>query len=179
MEDFRFTNESPDFRTDEIVHYLTGPRLWIPYSDYPNIPEWVQKVYTQLRSEEKRAMVAYYGREIVGVTIYQSYKQDPKVLEIKNLTVRPDMRGRHVASFLLRNTEIEGAKDYGAESVICDAKESNISILGFLVSEHYAAVGKADLYGLGAGEDLIFKKLLIPPEFRRDIYRLDRNRRMS
>lgn len=167
MEDFRFTNESPLFRTDEIVNYLTGERLWIPKTDYPDVVDWCQKVYSELRSGTKRAMVAYYGREIAGVTIYQQYRSDPNYLEIKNLTVRPDMRGRHVASFLLRNTEVEGANEFGVEKVVCDAKVTNRSIFAFLMSEHYQVVDRTDLYGLNTGDDAIFKKQLVPPDILR------------
>lgn len=170
MKDFRFTSESPDFRIDEIVNYLTGPRLWVPNNDYPNIIDWAQKVYIQLKSGSKRSMVAYYGQEIVGVTIYQKHKQDLDALEIKNITIRPDMRGRHVASFLLKNTEIEGAKEYGSKFATCDAKVKNINILYFLKSEHYEVVRQTDLYNLGTGKDAIFRKSLIPLHIKGNIY---------
>lgn len=173
MEDFRFSNETPIFRLDEIVEYLTGPRLFIPKTDYPNILDWSQKVYSELKTDLKRVMVAYYGREIVGVTVYQKHRTDDSALEIKNLTVRPDMRGRHVASFLLRNSEVEGAREYGVDKVICDAKANNFGVRGFLLSEHYQILRQTDLYGLGAGEDLIFHKKLFIPNSRKSIFRID------
>lgn len=161
MKEFRFINEFPASRTDEIAEYLTGPRLWIPRTDYPDVLDWAQKVHTELKAEIKRAMVAYQGGEIVGVTVYQRDKRNPKALEIKNLTVRPDVRGRHVASFLLRNAEIEGAAEFRTEIAICDAKATNIAIKFFLLRQHYQIVDQTDLYGLGAGEDLIFRKSLL------------------
>jgi len=36
MIDFRFTDNYPISRLDEIIEYISGPRLWIPASDYPD-----------------------------------------------------------------------------------------------------------------------------------------------
>jgi len=96
--------------------------------------------------------------EIVGVSIFQKHRKDQNALEIKNLTVRPDKRGRYIASFLLRNTEIEGGKEFKSKYVICDAKANNFAVRKFLLSNRYFVVAKRDLYELGAGDDLIYRK---------------------
>src|ERR1700740_2677910 len=111
MVDFRFSNEQTSAHTANVISILEKPRLWVPGSDYPDYFEWLGKVGEELEHEHKRAMVAYAGNNPVGSVVYQRSKTSPKTLEIKNISVSPDVRGRHVASFLLRNTEIEGSNN--------------------------------------------------------------------
>lgn len=139
-----------------------GPRLWVPQNDYPDFFDWAQKTYGELKKENKRAIIALSNKEIVGVTVYQQHKKYKQDLEVKNLTVRPDARGRYVASFLLRNTEIEGAKEFASRYAVCDAKAKNFSIRSFLLKNNYRTIANQDLYGLGAGEDIVYRKNLIP-----------------
>jgi ribosomal protein S18 acetylase RimI-like enzyme len=160
--DFRFTTEYPLSRLDEIVSYLLGPRLWIPRTDYPDFEDWVQKAYQEIRGETKRAVIALSQNQIVGAVIYQRHKQFPETLELKNLTVRPDQRGRYIASFLVRNAEVEGTKEFGATSVLCDAKANNFGIRMFLMQHRYRIISETDLYHLNAGGDIIYRKDLHP-----------------
>jgi ribosomal protein S18 acetylase RimI-like enzyme len=153
-----FTSDGVGGRADELVDYLRGPRLWIPQVDYPDFDRWADKVHAQLKSEEKRAIVALARHEVVGAVVYQRHKTRPEALEIKNITVRPDMRGRFVAGFLLRNAEVEGAADYGVGDVIVDAKARNVALRAYLFRQGYRQRGVADLYGLGAGEDVVYGK---------------------
>ena len=161
--EFRFTNEFPLARLDEMISFMAGPRLWVPRSDYPDFLSWADKTYREIRRETKRAMIALMGRELVGLTVYQAHRKMPDALEIKNLTVRPDARGRHIASFLMRNTELEGAREYGASSVVCDAKSDNLPVRYFLTRCGYRAVGRQDLYHLGSGDDTVFTKPVFQP----------------
>jgi ribosomal protein S18 acetylase RimI-like enzyme len=156
--DFKFTNEYKLSKLDEIISYLLGPRLWVPHGDYPDFLDWADRTYKELKKEGKRAMIALYNNDIVGVSIYQKHKKYDDALEIKNLTVRPDQRGRYVASFLLRNTEIEGSNDFKTGYVLADAKAKNFQIKSFLLRNHYRILERDDLYQLGAGEDIIYKK---------------------
>ena len=158
--EFTFTNEYRSSQTDEIIDYLNGPRLWVPKVHYPDYFDWLGKVHVELKAEVKRAMVALDHGQVCGVIIYQEHKNQKGVLELKNLTVRPDLRGRYIASFLLRNTEIEGGDEFGADSVICDAKASNFSIGSFLLKQGYQALGQVDLYKLKTGDDIIYNKKL-------------------
>ena len=162
LMDFRFTTEYPLSRLDEIVSYLLGPRLWIPQTDYPDFSDWAQKSHQEIKRESKRALIALSRQEIVGVAIYQRHKKIKETLEVKNLTVRPDQRGRYIASFLMRNAEVEGARDFKATKVVCDAKANNFSVQSFLVRHHYSILDKTDLYQLGTGEDLVYQKILLP-----------------
>ena len=156
--DFRFTNEYPVSKIDEIVSYLLGPRLWIPKQDYPDFLDWADKVHEELKKDLKKAIIALSFNDVVGVLIYQKHKKEADVLEIKNLTVRPDVRGRHIASFLFRNAEIEGCREFESKYAICDAKANNFAIKNFLLKQKYSIKDKRDLYQVNSGEDLIFTK---------------------
>lgn len=148
--------------SDEVVDYLRGPRLWVPRADYPDFDEWVERVRAQLRTEEKRAVVALDRRGVCGAVVYQRHRSEPGALEVKNVTVRPDQRGRLLASFMLRNAEAEGASELGATRCLVDAKARNLGIRSFLLKSGYLPVGASDLYGLGAGEDVVYRKSLRP-----------------
>jgi ribosomal protein S18 acetylase RimI-like enzyme len=165
MQDFRFTNEHRLSQTGEIVGFLERPRLWIPSTaDYPDHFDWLDKVGIQLEREQKRAMVAYHGRAIVGTVVYQRHLTEANTLEIKNLSVVPTSEGRFIGSFLLRNTEIEGTQhDFpGCNRIVFDTKTTNTGIVAFGMRHGYRLAGIEDLYGLGAGEDAIFVKSVTP-----------------
>lgn len=155
-----FTSDRTVRMADEIVDYLRGPRLWIPQADYPDFDDWLQRSWLQLKREEKRALVGISAGRVVGAVVYQRHRQLPRAMEVKNLTVRPDARGRHVASFLLRNAEVEGQRDYGSAEVLVDAKARNGAVRAFFLRNAYSVVGVEDLYGLRAGEDVLFRKSL-------------------
>lgn len=163
--DFRFTTDYPTSRIDEIVSYIAGPRLWVPRSDYPDFDDWASRVDRELRKDLKRAVIATSYHDIVGVIIYQRHKKDRQAVEIRNITVRPDVRGRYLASFLLRNTEIEAIREFQPRRIIVDSKRDNLGIKIFLRKHHYRISGHADLYGIGAGIDTIYTKELPSSEF--------------
>ena len=158
--DYRFTNEVHPARLDEVVAYMLGPRLWIPRIDYPDAEDWAQRAHGELKRHAKRALIALDGNDVIGVLVYQRHKRRSDSLELKHLTVRPDRRGRFVASFLIRNTEIEGQREFGSRFAVADAKAHNVAIAAFLVRHCYHAVGRTDLYGLGAGDDVVYRKEL-------------------
>lgn len=156
--DFRFTTDYLLSQIDEIVAYLLGPRLWIPQTDYPDFLDWAQKAHQELRREKKRAIVALSYNQIVGAVIYQRHRQYREALELKNLTVRPDQRGRYIASFLLRSAEVEGVKEFESTYALCDAKAHNFAIRMFLLGQRYLTITQADLYHHGAGDDIVYRK---------------------
>lgn len=154
-----FTSEETVRRADELVDYLRGPRLWIPGGDYPDFDAWLERAHGELKDERKRALVAMTNA-VVGAIVYQRHRGDPRSLELKNITVRPDERGRLIASFLLRNAEREGVRDYGSRRAVVDTKRRNYPMRQFLFRNGYRPVTVADLYGLSAGEDVVYEKLL-------------------
>ncbi len=161
--DIRFTSQFPRSRLDEIVDTIIRPRLWVPQPTlaYPDIEDWAQKVHAELLKEIKMAIIGLGAfNEIVGLVIFQHHKEIRDALEIKHLNVAPNMRQRYVASFLLRNAEVEGMRFFSqVTKVICDAKKDNFPVYKFLVKHHYIVVQKTQLYKYGE-EDMVFEKLL-------------------
>jgi ribosomal protein S18 acetylase RimI-like enzyme len=103
-------------------------------------------------------MVAIDRGNIIGLVLYQKHRDLADTLEIKNISVSPEFGGRYLASALLRNAEVEGSRDFFVNHVVVDAKASNTAIRRFLLSHRYRIQNQTDLYGLGAGQDLLFTK---------------------
>jgi len=160
MNEIRFTNEHNIQGIGNVIGVLERPRLWVPASDYPDYYYWLHKVENELGSQVKRAMLAYSGGDPVGVVLYQRHKKQPDAVEIKNISVSPEVRHRYFGSFLLRNVEMEAlGSDFPACSkLIVDTKVGNEGMIGFLLRNKYIPNGVADLYGLGAGDDILFSK---------------------
>lgn len=119
--------------------------------------DWLDKTSIEIQNGMKQGICCYYDKKLVGAAIFQKHKTISRFLELKNLTVLPEIGRRFVASFLLRNIEAE-AKSFS--HVICDAKDDNIMIQRFLTRNKYKAVATLDLYGLNAGKDVVYLKEL-------------------
>lgn len=120
--EFRFTNEIPASQLDRVVDHMLGPRLWVPQGNYPDEMDWAQKAHTEISNGTKRPMVVFSGSNLVGNVVYQRDKLDSKALEIKRISVDPSVEGRYVASFLLRQAEEEGRREFGTVVVRGDAR---------------------------------------------------------
>lgn len=165
MAEFRFTNEYSPSQREGVMEVLRRPRLWVPEADYPDYRHWLSKVESQLTESEKRAMVSYFGQDAVGAIVYQRHQTRPKTVEIKNISIQPDARGRYVGSFLLRNVELEATHHDFPEcnELVVDTKVSNLDMITFLMRHHYSIAGIDDLYQLGAGQDAVFTKTIGAP----------------
>lgn len=155
-----FTNECFKF-TDQIVERIIKPRSWFPRGNlyyYPDIGDWAQKVYQELRGETKRAVIAVINQRVVGVIIFQRDKVNKDILELKHLSVGDFFAGRRIASFLLRQAEIEGTREFQSKKIRCDVKAELIGVQQFLLANRYQLISLTDLYGLKAGADAIFEK---------------------
>lgn len=162
--DIRFTSQFPTSQINEIVDLVIKPRLWVPNPQiiYPDIYDWAQKVYVELFRQEKFCIVAVSGiYQIAGLIIFQQHKKYQDALEIKHLNVLPQMQNRYIASFLLRNAEVEGKKLFPhLTKCLCDAKAENRIVFNFLLKHHYLPKAKLDLYDLKSGEDIIYEKMI-------------------
>jgi hypothetical protein len=100
MKDIRFSNEHSSAEVADVVDMLRQPRLWIPTEkDYPDHDVWLDKTEALIASGKKRAMAAYMGRDAIGTVIYQRSPEQPTTLEIRNISVSDDARGRYVGAF--------------------------------------------------------------------------------
>lgn len=161
MKDFNFSNQTSGANASSVIDVLREPRLWIPSSqDYPDYDDWLLRTESELAEGSKRAMVARHGGRAIGAVVYQ--KQDGATLQIKNISISPSAAGRHVGSFMLRNAEIEGSQyDFpGTNSVTVDTKLRNVEMLEFLFTNGYQPEQVTDIYGLGAGADVVLVKEL-------------------
>ena len=161
MVDFHITNELSNPQIADVTDLLRKPRLWIPTEkDYPSHRDWLDKSEAQLASGSKRAMTAYMGSKAIGTVIYQRDPQSPSNLEIRNISVSPDARGRYVGAFLLRNAEVEAVQhDFpGVERISVDTKATNVEMINFLLSQGYEIEDIKDLYGVGTGLDAVVSK---------------------
>ncbi len=157
---FEITNEKTSAHADEIVEFLQGPRLYIPATTYSDQNVWLKKVHTQFKNDTKIATTCFDKSMVTGVIVYQKHPQIEKAIEIRNITVRPETRGRLIGSFLLHNTELEAKNDFNANTVYLDCKVNNYLMLQFLLSHGYEVVEIKDLYGLNDGDDVILKKCI-------------------
>lgn len=138
MLEFRFTDAQSGANRDGLARRLVQPRLWVPGGDYPAHMDWVDKAISEWDDGKKRAILAYWGDEAVGTVVYQRHKNIPTALEIKNISVEPHARGRHVAGFLLRQAEIEGQHDFpSVTTIISDTKVTNSALLNFVARNGY------------------------------------------
>jgi len=161
MKEFRFSNTHSDAQVADIVDVLRQPRLWIPtQKDYPDYTRWLEKTEADIAVGTKRAMAAYMGSEAIGSVLYQQSSTQPETLEIRNISVSPDTRGRYVGAFLLRNAEIEAVGNDFPEvrQYQVDTKATNQEMISFLESQGYGVTDVTDLYGLGTGLDVVMSK---------------------
>jgi ribosomal protein S18 acetylase RimI-like enzyme len=129
-------------------------------TNYPDFMFWLDKVDVELNNGTKQGVFCYAGGTIVGAVIYQRHKTCPEFLELKNLTVLPEVGRRFVASFLLRNAEVEGRERFRTTHVWADSKKGNVQIDAFLLRNGYRVISTMDLYGLKAGADNVYTKEL-------------------
>ena len=155
-----FTNDYYPY-LNQIIDRIIQPRLWFSgsnFADYPDIGDWSQRVYTELRREIKRAFIAVISRRVVGVIIYQRDKIEQDILEFKHLSIDEMLAGRRIASFLWRQAEIEGVKEFQPKLIRCDVKIYRLAVRAFLEANHYQLVNTADLYSLKSGLDAVYQK---------------------
>jgi RimJ/RimL family protein N-acetyltransferase len=165
MRDFRIGNELRGRHVDAVANLLIQPRLWVPYGDYPDHVEWRDKAVSEVESERKRAMVAWWGNEEVAVCIYQRDPRNAQRAEIRNLSIEPGARGRGLAPFVLQQVVCEAAYDFpGVETIVADVKRTNAEMLAFALKYgfHIKAVESLEgNYAHNGIEDVVLSRSLV------------------
>lgn len=164
MAEFRFTNEHRTSEVGKVIDALRRPRLWIPTTnDYPSHEEWLGKTEADIAAGRKRAMISYYDNEAVAAIVYRRHETLNNVVEIRNISVVPEARGRLIGSFALVNTELEAVRhDFpGTDTLMVDTKISNAEMIGFLENHGYSVQEIADLYMQGTELDAVLAKSLV------------------
>jgi ribosomal protein S18 acetylase RimI-like enzyme len=161
MAEFRFTNEHRLSEVGKVIDVLKRPRLWIPTNDdYPAHGQWLEKTEAEIAAGTKRAMISYYNNEAVAAIVYRRHETQNNVVEIRNISVVPEARGRLIGSFALVNTELEAVRhDFpDTETITVDTKISNAEMIGFLENHGYSVQEIANLYDQSTGPDAILAK---------------------
>ncbi|MBW3022998.1 GNAT family N-acetyltransferase [Candidatus Woesearchaeota archaeon] len=134
----------------QLVNFLMLQEL--RYSKYDL---WVQKTEHEIDSGYKTAIVALSMGKIVGDLIYQPHKQLPRVRELKNLRIHPEVRGRDFARFMLRQAECENP-DY--DMIIADAHEDQKEIVHLMLNAGYSILASGVNIHDKNNRDVVFVK---------------------
>ena len=141
MKGFNFQFRHPDSVSDigRVIDFLAKQPL-----GYPNYDAWVQKTEAELQAGYKQAIMALSDNCLVGDLAYQPHKQIPRVREIKNLRVHPELRRRDFAHFMIRQAEEHRKEDFDA--IIIDSRTDNPSMIQFLTFCGYVPIAQTPLY---------------------------------
>lgn len=162
MTSIHFTDEMNSRNAAEVAEVLRAPRLWIPtHEDYgTNHDRWLERTEADLGKDKKHALLARYGLKAVGVVVFRPSPCIKTTLDIRNISINPDVDGRKFGSFMLRNTEVIAQEIYPSLTVAqIDTKQTNTAMVAFLLSQGYEQVGVEELYEDGK-PDLLFEKHL-------------------
>lgn len=170
---FTITDEMDQKRAGEVADVLLGERLWIPTADdYGESKHslWVDKATQEIARGERFAILAKYGSVPVGALVWR-LGEEPGEIDLRNISIVPDMRGRHLGSFVMQQLSII-AKDHFQQTkeqnpannltINVDAKETNLEMIAFLKSMGFVAEDTRDLYGSGKLDVVMQWRLKLP-----------------
>lgn len=127
--------------------------------DYPHYDEWLQRAESQIEKGEKKAIVAFSERRLVGDLVHQVCKDNGlgMLREIKNARIHPEVRDRYFMKFMLRQLykECEGKCD----GLIADVRANQKETYNFLVYEGFIPIMNIPLYERNMDEIVMFKPL--------------------
>ncbi len=158
--EFKQVSDQKDLRL--LGRFIHEHALW-----YPRYDDWVEYVcIPEIDTGTKKAVVCWAEGTIVGNIIFQRHKQLPRTIELKNLRINPNMRGRGIAHFLVKQLETD-ARQQGIERVIGDTDERRKDILALMQYMGYTFIQSTSLYSQDA-IDIIFMKEFSDAKRRED-----------
>lgn len=128
---------------------------------YKGYEDWVERSMHELGQGYKTSVLAFSDRKLVADMIWQPHKTFPRVREIKNIRVHPNVRERYFAKFMLRQAETENPHEFDA--IIADARP-NHPVKSLLVTSGYEELGRAHLYDQNNPDIIYFKRFERTPE---------------
>lgn len=162
--DIRITNEMTSSRAGKVMDVLRAPRLWIPTrEDYGNGHDtWLQKVESELITGKRNALLARVGDCSVGTIVWRKNPDEDGVIDIRNISINPEIKGRYFGAFMLRNMEY-CIRETNPEATLLrvDTKATNHDMLAFLAHQDYEAVDFLDIYESGK-PDVVLEKPCSP-----------------
>ena len=113
--------------------------------DYPDYEVWLKKCLRELELGYKKAFYTKNDRgNIVASIIFQQHKQEPQILEIKNIRVNPIFSRQGIGS-TLEVMCLGFAKEQGFKFIQVDA-HPNHPVIYFLQKRGYIIAGHEPLY---------------------------------
>jgi len=152
MKGFNFQFRHPDSVSDihRVIDFLAKQPL-----GYPKYCAWVQRTEAELQTGYKQVIMALSDNHLVGDLVYQKHKQLPRVREIKNLRVHPELRRRDFAHFMLRQAEEHERQKFDA--LLIDSRTDNPSMIEFLTFCGYTPIAQTPLYDSNCPDVVMIK----------------------
>ena len=139
---------------DGLYDFLKGFPL-----DYPNYNLWLERCRSELESGYKKA---YYASDmnsrLIGSIVFQPHKQDPVVLEIKNLRVATEFI-RHGVGSVLELLAEHYAKGLNFRNIQLDTHEGNDEVIRFFTHKGFQMERKEHIYTQSSQEIVLCKAL--------------------
>ena len=126
--------------------------------NYQHYDEWVQRAEYELDGGSKKAILAYNDGRLIADLICQKHKQNSEAMEIKNVRVEGDMQGRHVASFLVKQAEMENF--WSSSLAVADVRSDRQDIISFMLECGFEETCTSHLYDLTNPPDVTLAKVL-------------------
>ncbi len=148
---FEFTDIESVEELNQCIDFLYKQDL-----SYPNYRGWVPKCKAELVDGYKKGIITFFERRIVGDVIYQPHKKNPGFLEVKNLRVHPQIRGRYCPTFMLKQVVVENPN---YDAMIVDAPSEFPNVIAFFESCGFIPILSKPLYDDGAPDIVMIKPI--------------------
>ena len=135
---FRTAASLKDYRA--VIDFLSKQDL-----GYPGYQDWVQRAEAELLTGYKNVILGINGNRVVSDVMFQPHKQlGGRVIEVKNIRVDEQLRGRYFAGFMMRQLQTEVSEE--SDCILVDARSSPTDVISMLKSLGYVEVTRTPLY---------------------------------
>jgi ribosomal protein S18 acetylase RimI-like enzyme len=166
--DFSFRSLQDEGELPELETFLRNQSL-----GYPGYQDWITKAIWQILNEDKKVILFYSGRTLVGDLIFQKHRDFERVREVKNCRVHPELRDRYCGTFMFRQVEEIDKNSYDA--IILDVRSNQPGLINTAKSLGYEELLRVPLYERGIDEVVMGKRFERTPEgffvpIKRDLF---------
>ena len=137
--DFRFRYVEDTKDRNRLAKFLEAQSL-----SYPNYGDWVERAIVDLDRGYKSSIIALSNDVLVGDCIFQPHKQFPRIREVKNMRVHPNLRRRYFGVFMLKQAEAENHGEYDA--IIIDIRSNQPETIEMTQFCGYTELARIPLY---------------------------------
>lgn len=125
--------------------------------DYPDYTLWLLKCKRELELNYKHTVYITNSEGIIiGTLIFQKHKQEPQILELKNLRVHPLFENKKIGKKLIRTVE-QFAIENGFKRIQGDAHSDN-PVIQFMIKMGYQIECEETLYNTKK-ESILYKDI--------------------